>query len=35
MAQSIALSDVNCTIEGGEFDFGATRVEGAERVTEF
>src|SRR4029077_396394 len=35
MAQSITLSDVDCTIEGSKFDFGAARVEGAERITEF
>src|ERR1700735_385014 len=32
MEQSITFKNVDCTIEGGQFDFGAAGVEGAEQT---
>ena len=32
MEQSITFKNVDCTIEGGQFDFGAAGIEGAEQT---
>ena len=32
MAQSITFKDIDCTIEGGQFNFGAAGVKGAEQT---
>lgn len=32
MAQSITFKDIDCTIEGGQFNFSAAGIEGAEQA---